>query len=216
MPGEAPPVDSGTGTGNPPEGDPPKPPEAPKPVTFASQEELDRLIADRVRRAKPADYDELVALRTAKEAEEEAKKTEQQKQDDERKERERKTNEKNSKANAKLIRAEVLAEATALNALDADIVAQLLMGSKDIRVDDEGEVTGAKEAVAALLTDKPSLVKGKTPGASGGEFGGNDPKTRNAKIAELELKANDPKLTMSERQVAAREARAIKLETITA
>lgn len=192
--------------GNPPESEP-------KTVTL-TQEALDKMIADRLKRAKPDDYDELVAMKARLDAEEEAKKTEAQKAEDERKERERKVNEKNSKANAKLIRAEVIAEASAQNAIDADLVAQLLAGSKDIKVDDEGEVIGAKEAVASLLMDKPVLVKGKTPGSSGGEFGGNDPKTVNAKIAELERQMNDPKLTLSERQNAGREARALKLGTI--
>lgn len=216
MPETTPPPDSGAGPGAGPAGDPPKPPEAPKPVTFESQEALDRMIADRLRRAVPADYAELLELKKKTDAEAEAKKTEDERKEDERKERERKAKEKDSRANAKLIRAEVLAEATAQNALDADIVAALLIGSKDITVNDEGEVAGAKEAVSRLLTDKPVLAKGKPPGASGGEFGGNDPKTRQAKIAELEVKMNDPKLTMSERQAAGREARELKLATVTA
>lgn len=216
MPDNTPPPDSGAGTGAGPEGKLPDPPEAPKPVTFESQEALDRVIADRVRRAVPADYADLLELKKKTDAEAEAKKTEDERKEDERKEREKKAAEKTRKADLKLIRAEVISEATAQNALDADIVFALLQGSKDIKVDDDGEVTGAKEAVSRLLTDKPSLAKGKIPGASGGEFGGNDPKTRQAKIAELEVKMNDPKLTMSERQAAGREARELKLASITA
>lgn len=208
------PADDGAGTGTEPEGNkPPTPPETPKKLDI-TQEELDRIIADRVRRAKPDDYDDLLKMKAERDAEVEAKKTEEQRKEDERKERERKTNEKNSKANAKLIRAEVIAEALAQNVIDADIVVALLSGSKDIKVDDDGEVTGAKEAVAQLLTDKPMLIKGSKSSSAGGEFGGNDPKTTVAKIAELEQRMNDPKLTLSERQEAGREARAIKMATL--
>lgn len=215
MPENTPPPDSGAGTGaGAPAGDPPNPPEPPKPVTFESQEALDRMIADRLRRAVPADYADLQELKKKVDAEEEAKKTEQQKAEDARKEAEKKAREREQRANVKLIRAEVLAEAAAQNALDGDIVAQLLQGSKDIKVDDEGEVIGAKEAVAALLASKPVLVKGK-PGASGAEFGGSDPKTAVAKIAELEQKMNNPQLPLSERQNAGREARALKMGLVT-
>jgi hypothetical protein len=187
------------------------PPEAPKPITFSSQEELDRIIADRVRRAIPSDYEDLKKLKAAKDAEAEAEKTELQKEKDARKAAEVAAKEKDSRANTKLVRAELLTEAAAQNALDSDIVVALLQGSTDITVNDEGEVRGAKEAVAKLLKDKPILVKGKVA-ASGAEFGGNDPKARVAKIAELEARMNDPKLSQSERQAAGRDARSLKLE----
>lgn len=218
MPEVQTPPDSGAGTGTPPEGGaPPSPPEAPKPVTFESQEALDRMIADRVRRAvanaTPPDYNELLELKKRTDAEAEAAKTETERQVEAQKERERKSREREQRANAKLIRAAVLEQASAQNALDGEVVAALLSGSKDITVTDEGEVTGVKEAVEQLLTDKPTLVKGKSS-SSGGEFGGNDPKTTQAHIAELERKMNDPSLSLRERQDAGREARALKMGTL--
>jgi hypothetical protein len=182
--------------------------EAPKKLEF-TQEELDRIIAERVSRAKPKDYDDLVKLRDERAAAAEVEKTELQREKDARKEAERAAKEMNSKANAKLIRAALLTEATAQDTLDADIVVTLLTESPDIEVDDAGEVHGVKEAVAKLLKDKPILVR-KGPSSSGGEFGGNDPKTRAAKIAELERKQNDTSLTLSERQRAGRDARELK------
>lgn len=214
MPEIGKPEDDGSGTGKPPEGTPPNPPEAPKTITL-TQDELDRMMADRARRAIPADYEELKALKAAKDEAAEAEKTELEKEKDARKEAERNAKSREAKANAKLIRAEILSEATAQNASDTDIVIALLTGNADITVDDEGNVSGAQEAVTKLLKDKPILSRGKAP-ASGAEFGGNDPKTIIAKIADLEQKANDPKLTMSERQMAAREARALKLGRVTA
>lgn len=210
MPEITKPADGTTGEGEKPEGDTP-PPEA-KVITL-TQEQLDRMIADRLKRAKPDDYDELLALKKRVDEEEEAKKTEAQKAEDARKERERKVNEKDSRANAKLIRGAVHDEALKQNVIDPALVAKLLEGSKDIKVDAEGEVAGAAEAVAALLEDHPALVKGKSS-SSGSEFGGNDPKTVAAKIADLERQMNDPKLTLSERQNAGREARILKLGTI--
>ncbi len=213
MPEITPPPDSGAGTGTPPEGTPPTPPEAPKPLTM-TQEEFDRIIADRVRRATPADYEELKKLKAEKDQAVEAEKTELQKEKDARLAAEREAKAKNAMADAKLIRAAILTEATTQNAADTDIMITLLSASKDITVDADGEVIGAKEAVAKLLKDKPLLAKGKGAAASGAEFGGNDPKTRVAQIADLERRANDLKLTVSERQNAAREARALKLASI--
>jgi hypothetical protein len=214
MPEIAPPVDSGAGTGTPPAGDQPKPPEAPKKLEF-TQEEFDRIIADRARRAVPADYEELKALKAKQDEAAEAEKTELQREKDARKEAEKASKAREAQANAKLIRAEILTEAAAQNASDTDIVVALLSGNADITVDDEGNVQGAKAAVKDLLKSKPILVKGAPP-SSGGEFGGNDPKTRNARVAELEARMNDPKLSMSERQAAGREARSLKVGSIIA
>jgi hypothetical protein len=204
------PADDGAGPGKPPEGTPPTPPEAPKPITM-TQEEFDRIIADRVRRAKPADYDDLLKLKAEKDAAAEAEKTELEKAKDAQKAAEKAVKDKNSLANAKLVRAELLSEATTQNAADTDIVIALLAGSKDITVDDDGNVLGVKEAVMQLLKDKPVLVKGKgAPSASGGEFGGSDPKTKAAKIADLERIMNDITKTSAERATAGRMARELK------
>lgn len=160
-----------------------KPTEDPK--LSMTQAEFDRIIADRVARAKPKDYDELVKIRDAQKAAEEGEKTELQKEKDARLAAEQKATERNSKADAKLRRAAILTEAAKQNAIDAEVIAELLKGNEDIAVDDEGEVTGVTEAVKALLKQKPVLVKGK-PGASGTEFGGNDPASIAEQIATLE------------------------------
>lgn len=151
-----------------------------------TQEDLDRIIADRVRRAQPADYEALKAKAAKQDAAEAAEKSDTQKAKDAQAEAERKAAERTSKADAKLRRAAILAEAVAQNAADSDIVIALLAGDDGITVGDDGEVSGVKDAVKKLLKDKPVLVKGKTPGASGGEFGGNDQKTLPERIRELE------------------------------
>jgi hypothetical protein len=205
------PADGTTGEGEKPDGGEAAKPEAK--VLTLTQADLDKIIAERVRRAKPDDYDELVKLREERDAKAEAEKTELQKEKDARAEAEKASKARMKAANERLIRAAILTEAAAQNASDSDIVFALLSGSKDVTVDDEGEVLGAKEAVAKLLSEKPILARGKSS-SSGAEFGGNDPKTAAAKITELEQRMNDPKLTLSERQAAGREARALKLGTI--
>lgn len=148
-----------------------------------TQDEFDRIIAERVNRAKPKDYDDLVKLRDERDAAEEAKKTELQKEKDARIAAEQKAAEKDSKSNAKLIRAAVMTEATAQGAVDSDLVVRIL--AEGLTVDDEGEVPGVKAAVTKLLKEKPFLA-GRAASASGGEFGGNGSQTIDEKIAEAE------------------------------
>lgn len=182
-----------------------------KPPKTFTQEELDAIVEARLKRAVPVDYAELQALKVERDAAAEASKTELQKEKDARAAAEAKGQQAIANANQRLVRAAIIEQAASQGAVDADTVAALLAGSEDITVTDGGDVAGAKKAVADLLKDKPFLVKASTPGASGGEFGGTDPKDKGTKILELEQKANDPKLTAQERQAHYAEARALKL-----
>lgn len=160
--------------------------EQPKKLEF-TQEELDRIIADRVARAKPKDYDDLVKLREEREAAAEKEKTDLQREKDARAAAEAKAAETEAKANRILVKAAITAEAAAQNAADTETVVALLAGDESITVDGE-TVKGAKQAVKKLLEDKPFLVKARAPGQSGGEFGGNDSKTLKEQIQEAESK----------------------------
>lgn len=164
----------------------PDPKSEPKKLEI-TQEDLDRIIADRVARAKPKDYDDLVKLREERTAAAEKEKTDLQREKDARAAAEAKTAATEARANLILVKAAIAAEATAQNAVDADAVVALLAGSDSITV--EGEtVKGAKQAVKDLLKEKPNLVKAQRGTASGGEFGGNDSKTLKEQIAEAESK----------------------------
>jgi hypothetical protein len=176
-------ADGGAAAGNEPGDDKVVQPE-PKKLEM-TQEEFDRIIAERVARAKPKDYDDLVRLREEQSAAEEAKKTELQKEKDARAAAEAAAKERTAAADRKLIRAEILTESAAQKAADADIVYALLRDSEDITVDAVGTVSGAREAVARLLKSKPTLVAG-APSSSGGEFGGNDKQTVQEQITQLE------------------------------
>ena len=72
--------------------------------------------------------------------------------------------EKNAKQ--ALLRAEVRALGAELGVVDADVVWQLVDLSK-AQIADDGKITGVKEAIEALLKDKPFL-KAATAGKSGG------------------------------------------------
>ena len=78
--------------------------------------------------------------------------------------------EKNAKQ--ALLRAEVRALGAELGVVDADVVWQLVDLSK-AQIADDGKITGVKEAIEALLKDKPFL-KGSTGAKAGvGAPGGN-------------------------------------------
>lgn len=164
----------------------PDPKSEPKKLEM-TQEDFDRIIADRVARAKPKDYDDLVKLRDERDAAAEKEKTDLQKEKDRAAAAEAKTAETEARANRILVKAAITAEAAAQNAADADTVVALLADNDSITV--EGEtVKGAKQAVKKLLEEKTFLVKAASGSASGGQFGGNDGKTLQEQIAEAESK----------------------------
>lgn len=164
-------------------GDPAKAPETPK-LTM-TQEELDRIIADRLARAKPKDYDDLVALRDKVTADANAKKDELTLAKEAQATAEAAAKTATERANATLRRAAIIAEAATQNAVDADMVATLLTGDGTITVEEDGTVKGVKQAVKKLLEEKKFLAKGAAS-TSGGEFGGNDKPTLQEQIAAAE------------------------------
>ena len=96
--------------------------------------------------------------------------------------------EKNAKQ--MLLRAEVRALGAELGVVDADVVWQLVDLSK-AQIADDGKITGVKEAIEALLKDKPFL-KGSTgakpgvgaPGGNPGPSGAPDAVEAAKKLAE--------------------------------
>jgi len=178
-----------------------------KPPRTFSQDELDAIVEARLKRAIPSDYDELKALKVAKDADDESKKTELQRAQDAEKEAKKEAKDALTLANTRIKRATLLIEAQ--GTLDPGLVADLLVNSADISVDKNGTVTGTKEAVAALLKEKPYLAKGGLPGKAGGEFGGVDKVTGAEKIKQLEREAADS-TDMKVKQAKLAEARDLK------
>jgi hypothetical protein len=73
-------------------------------------------------------------------------------------------------ANERVIRAEVRAQALALGFADVDD-AWALIDRAAVSLDDSGDVKGAKEAVKALATKKPHLIRADTGGGYGAPAG---------------------------------------------
>ncbi len=167
-----------------------------------TQDELDRIIAERLHRAVPANLDELRSKAAEFDKLQEGQKSELQKAQERAAQAERAGAEALAKAGAALKRAALLAAATAQKAIDPETVAQLLAASGEVTVDGDA-VAGADEAVKKLLKEKPFLA---TPGATTtggqaggqaagagrrahGEFGGDQPPSDiGARIRELEAK----------------------------
>lgn len=198
----------GAGAGAPEGGEPPKSGEAPKLLSL-TQEQFDSIIQERVRRAVPADYEELKGLKTAKDLADATALSELEKAKAAAKRSEEKGNAAVASANATLKQASIISEATTAGAVDVSIVVALLAGNEDITIKD-GVVTGAKEAVAKLLKEKPFLSKAPPPPKSGAEFGGNDPATKTQKISDLDKRGVDMSLTQRQRQEALEESRRLK------
>ncbi|MGG4142971.1 scaffolding protein [Paenibacillus algorifonticola] len=181
--------------------------EKPKKLEF-TQEELDALIGREKGRVKSkyADYDELKAERDRLKAEEDARKTaeltETERLQAEKAEAERKAAEASERgdkalkaANDRVIRAEfrLLAKEAGVRA-DAVDDAYRLADLSGASVDDDGNVAGVDDVVAALLAAKPYLVAEtkKEPRAIGGGTGGSEEKAEKTKeqlIAEAGEKA---------------------------
>ena len=157
-----------------------------------TQEQLDAIIADRIKRAQPKDYEGLKAKAARLDEIEEAKKTDEQKAREEKAEAEKKAADKIALADQRLRTAAIINEAAKQNAVNPATVARLLGTDEGITVADDGTVSGVADAVKKLLKDEPYLVKG-TAQTSGGEFGGANQQTLAERISAAEA-AGDFKL----------------------
>lgn len=136
-----------------------------KPIT--SQEEFDRMVQSRIDRAirsarqgLPSD-DELAEIRRkaeAHDAAEAANLSELERERNRAEAAEAAAQAASERAERLARRSAIIAEASKANAVDPDVVAELLAGTDAVTIDDAGQVTGADTAVKTLLEDKPFLV----------------------------------------------------------
>ncbi|MFD1135587.1 phage scaffolding protein [Paenibacillus urinalis] len=191
----------------PPPLDPPADPQPPKTFT---QDEVDRLITDRLsrERKKYGDYDDLkTKLTEFEQAEEERKKAEMsahERLEAEKAEALKAADEAKAErdqaltaANQRLIKAEFRALARELNVRkDAIDDALKLADLSAVTVDDEGNAVGVEDVVKALIENKPFLVEQtkSKPDPIGGASGGEQKpeKTKDQLLAEMaeKVKAN--------------------------
>lgn len=130
-----------------------------------SQAEVDRIIKDRLARAKaepPSDYADLQAKAAKLDELEAANQTELEKLLARAEAAEKKATEADERARNSNLRSAVTAAASQAGAVDIDAVFALL--PKDaVTFGDDGQVTGADDAVKALLESKPYLVGQAAP-----------------------------------------------------
>lgn len=108
-----------------------------------------------------------------------------------------KAQEAEKRANERLVRAEVIALATDMALVDSD-AALALMDRSSVAVKDDGTVSGAKEALEALVAAKPWLKKAEAKQPVGGGTnppGGNSIKTIDQQIDEA-VKAGNTMLAI--------------------
>ncbi len=174
-------------------GTPPAPAPSTEPAKTFLQEDVDRIVAERLARARttpPADYEDL----KAKAQELDDLKAAQLSEADRLKAANTAAEARAAAAEEKLAeankRAAVFAAAQRHGAIDPDAVFALLDPSA-VKVGDDGQVTGAEEAVKALLDSKQYLVGTPPTPTPGGADGG--PRGKPAEtISQESLKTMSP------------------------
>jgi hypothetical protein len=172
-----------------PKAEPKKDPPADKTFT---QAELDRVVEERLarERKKFEGFDDIKA-RAEKFDELEAKnQSALEKAQTKAEKAEKERDEAVQRANQTLVRAAVVAEAAKQGAVDADAVVALLPGDQ-VTIGDDGQVTGAEQAVKGLLEAKQWLVGNTpTPPGDGGARTPVPPKDLDEQIREAEEKGD--------------------------
>lgn len=150
--------------------------EAPKAEgrTF-TQEELDRVVGDRLarERQKYGDYDALKQKAGRLDQLEESQRTELEKAQKRADKAEHERDAAVTRATHHLRASAIMSEASKQNALDPEAVVALLPHDS-VTVGDDGQVAGVEEAVSGLLKSKPYLV-GSTHSPGPGDGGARAP-----------------------------------------
>lgn len=138
-------------------------------VAPRTQEEMDQMVADRIRRERAktqeryGDYDDLKKKAEAYDQIEESNKTELEKAEAARAAAEEKAKAAEERAKEALLRVQVIAEGTRRGMADPED-ALALMDRSVLQYGDDGQAINIAEAVEALLKAKPHLVGGGRSG----------------------------------------------------
>lgn len=133
-----------------------------------TQADVDRIVKDRLARAKsapPADYEELKAAKARLDELETANATELEKAQKRAADLERQASDATARAQEALLRSSVVAEAARKNVIDPDAAVALLDRSA-IEFDADGNPTNIADAMDSLLKAKPYLTGGATRGSA--------------------------------------------------
>lgn len=153
-----------------PEQETPAPAPAAKQSSSFTQEDVDRIVRERIQRErdKYADYDQIKERAGRLDAIEESQRTDLEKAQKRAEKAERERDEAVQRANTSLAKAAVVAEASKRGVIDPDAAYRLLPEGA-VTVGDDGQVAGLDEALSALVESKPYLVGNTAP--SGGDGG---------------------------------------------
>jgi len=154
-----------------------------------SQAELDKIIAERLKREreKYADYGDLQKA-AAKLAEiEEANKSELEKLQERAARADAQRDEALARANERLMRAAFVAEAAGQNVAHPED-AYMLADLSGVEISDDGAVAGVKEAVKALVEAGRLVIKKQPAPSLNGGAGGGQPSGDTVTLSEEQLK----------------------------
>lgn len=126
-----------------------------------TQADVDRIVADRLRRVqqKYADYDQLKEKAAKYDEIDQASKTELERERERAHRAEAECDELRQRLQQVMISAEIAKHAGTAGAIDVGDVVKLLADSPDITVGKDGQVAGAEEAVKRLAKAKPHLFR---------------------------------------------------------
>jgi len=133
-----------------------------------TQADVDRIVKDRLARAKaapPADYEDLKAAKARLDELETANATELEKAQKRAADLERQASDATARAQEALLRSSVVAEAARKNVIDPDAAVALLDRSA-IEFDADGNPTNIADAMDSLLKAKPYLTGGSRAGSA--------------------------------------------------
>lgn len=157
-------ISGGDGPTDPPPDPTPPPAPTPDPAKTFTQDDVNRIVAEQKRQLL-ADQPDLTELRRKAKAFDDLEaenQTELERERDARARAEAERDAANERANTTAVRAAVVAAASRAGAVDADAVAALLPPGA-VTLDDAGNVTGADDAVKALLDEKKYLAGTPAP-----------------------------------------------------
>jgi len=153
-----------------------------------TQDELDKVVQNRLarEREKFSDHDELKAKAAKLDEIEAANQSELEKAQVAREKAEKQSAEVLAKANERMLKAAVLSEAAAAQVKKPELLFRAL-DKNGLTVGDDGEVSGAKEAVEAFIADNPEFVGKQTPKEAdqGARGNGADNQVSEAELANM-------------------------------
>lgn len=139
------------------------PPPTPEPATTFTQDEVDRIVRERLKRQKDqfADYDAIKERASKFDELEQQQKTELEKAQERAIELEQQAKDASARAQEALLRSAVVAEAARKNVIDPD-AAFALLDRASLDLGEDGAPTNIADAMDSLLKAKPYLVGGGT------------------------------------------------------